>query len=58
MTHTKVVHEVGFGHTNTSVDEGESLLLLVGDKADVELGSTLQFALVSEGFITNLVQSL
>jgi hypothetical protein len=55
---TKVVDEVGLGHTNTRVADGERLLLLVRGDADVELLLGLELRRVGEGRIPDLVESV
>ena len=55
---TQVVDEISFGHSNTSVNDGQSLLLLVGDETDVEVFAAVQTAGICETLITDLIQGL
>lgn len=46
------------GHTNTSITDGEGLVLLVGDDVDTEVLARVKLARVGEGFISDLVESI
>ena len=53
---TKVVDKIGLGHTDTRVDDGENLVLLVGDDPDAELLSGIEDGGVGKGGIADLVE--
>ena len=53
---TKVVDEVGLGHTDTGIDDGENLVLLVGDDADDKVLAGVEDGGVGERGIANLVE--
>ena len=55
---TEVVDEIGLGHTNTRVDDGQALVVLVGDDVDEQLGLGIELGLVGEGLVTDLVKSV
>jgi hypothetical protein len=46
------------GHTNTSVTDGKSLGLLVGNDVDPEILARVKLAWVRQGLIANLVKSI
>jgi len=54
----EVVDEVGFCHADTSVAEGEDLLLLVGCDADIELWLRLEKSRVGERLVADLVEGI
>ncbi len=53
---TEVVDEVGLGHADTGIDDGENLVLLVGDDADIEVLAGVKDRGVGEGCIADLVE--
>ena len=55
---TKVVDEVGLGHADTGVNDGEDLVLLVGDNANAKLLASVKDGGVGEGGITDLVERI
>lgn len=55
---SKIVDEVGLGHSNTSVTNDELVVLLVGNKLNPQFLFTVQETWVSEGLIANLVDSV
>merc|ERR1719420_2032950 len=55
---SKVVHQVGLGHSETGVDDGERVVGLVGDNVDEELGLRLELCLVGEALEPDLVQGI
>ena len=55
---TKVVDEVGLGHTDTRVAESEHLQVLVRGDADVELRLGLERGRVGQGLVANLVEGI
>ena len=55
---TEVVDEVGLGHADTGVNDGEDLVLLVGDNANAKLLASVKDGGVGEGGITDLVNGI
>ena len=55
---TKVVDEVGLGHANAGILNGEGVVGLVGDELDVEVGLGVQDGRVREGLVADLVQGI
>ena len=55
---TEVVDQVGLGHANTRVTDGQDLVLLVGDDVDEELRLGVELGLVRQGLIADLVESI
>ena len=55
---SQVVDEVGFGHADTSITEGEYFVLLVGGDTDKELGLRLECLRIGQRGITNLIESI
>ena len=55
---SQVVNQVGLGHTNTSVSDGEALVLLVGSDSDVELLLAVENRLVGKRLVSNLVEGI
>ena len=54
----EVVDEVGLGHADAAVDDGERVAGLVGDNVDEQLRLRIELALVSEALEPDLVQRL
>ena len=55
---TKVVDQIGLGHTNTSVSEGKDLVLLVRNDADIELLLVFKRSRVCERRVADFVKSI
>lgn len=55
---TQVVNQVGFGHADSSVDEGQGALSFVGDDFNFQILAAVHLGGVSQAFIANFVQSL
>lgn len=55
---TEVVDEVGLGHANTGIADGEDLVVLVGGDADVELLAGVELGGVGEGVVADLVEGI
>ena len=55
---TEVVDEVGLGHADTGILNGEGVVGLVGDELDVEVGLGVQNGRVGEGLVTDLVEGI
>lgn len=55
---TEVVDHVSLGHTDTSVADGEDLVLLVGDDTDEEFLLRVELRRIGEGGVTNLVEGI
>jgi len=55
---SQVVNQVGLGHTNTGVSDGEALVLLVGSDSDVELLLAIENRLVGKRLVSNLVEGI
>merc|ERR1712126_166236 len=54
----EIVDEIGFGHADTSVDDGQRLGLRVGDDLDLKVLARVQARRVSEGLIADFVESI
>merc|ERR1712133_211002 len=54
----EIVDEIGFGHADASVDDGQRLGLRVGDDLDLEILARVQARWVSEGLIADFVESV
>ena len=46
------------GHANTTIADGQSLCLLVGDNVDTEVLARVELGLVRESLIANLVEGI
>ena len=55
---TQVVDQVGLGHADTAVLDGEGVVGLVGDEVDEQLWLGLQHSLVCEGLEADLVNGI
>jgi hypothetical protein len=55
---TEVVDEIGLGHTNTGIPDGEGTLLLVGSDSDKELLLSVEGRWVGESLVSDLVESI
>ena len=55
---TKVVDEVGLGHTDTGIDDGEDFVLLVGDDLNDKILARVKDGWVGEGRITDFVEGI
>ena len=55
---TKVVDEVGLGHTDTGIDDGEDFVLLVGDDLNDKILARIKDGWVGEGRVTDLVEGI
>lgn len=55
---TKVVDEVGLGHTDTSIADPEELVLLVWSDADEQILLSIKLRGVGEGLVADLVESI
>lgn len=55
---TQVVDHVGFGEANTSITDGEDLVLLVGDDADNEFLFCVENRRIGEGCISDFVERI
>ena len=55
---TQVVDEVGLGHTNTGILDGEGVVGLVGRDLDVEVGLGLDLLGVRDGLVADLVEGI
>ena len=55
---TEVVDEVGLGHTDTGIADGEGLVGLIGDDLDVEVLAGVELGGVGEGLVTDLVEGI
>lgn len=55
---TEVVDHVGFGHTDTRVDDSEDLVLLVGDDTDVQVLASVEGGGIGEGRVSDLVEGI
>jgi hypothetical protein len=55
---TEVVDEIGLGHTNTGIPDGEGTLLLVGGDSDKELLLSVEGRGVGKSLVSDLVESI
>lgn len=55
---SQVVNEVGLGHTNSSVDQGQGSVCFVWDDFDFQILAAVQLCRVGQAFIADFVQSL
>jgi len=55
---TQVVDEVGLGHADAAVDDGQGLGLLVGHDLDEEVLLGLQLGGICEGLVADLVEGI
>jgi hypothetical protein len=55
---SQVVNEVGLGHTDTSVSDGQGLLLLVGSDSDEHFLLRVQDGGVGKGLVSDLVEGI
>lgn len=55
---TEVVDEVGLGHTDTGITDGEGLVDLVRDDTDVKILFGVELGRVGESRVTDLVESI
>jgi hypothetical protein len=55
---TQVVDQVGLGHPDASVTDGECVVVLVGDNGDLHLLLRLQDCWIGQTLVPDLVQSL
>lgn len=55
---TQVINQVGFGHANSSVNNGQGTIFFVWNNVNFHILGTIQLGGISQAFVTNLVQSL
>jgi hypothetical protein len=55
---SKIVDEIGFGHSNTSIEDGQGLVLLIGDNVDLELRFSLKNTLVGQTHVADLIAGI
>lgn len=55
---TKVVDQIGLGHTDTGVDDGQGVTLAIRDDVNLQLLAGVQLAGVGQTFISDFVQGL
>ena len=55
---SEVVDQVCLGHTDTRVDDGERVVVLVGNNGDLHLFLRLQYGRVSQTLVPDLIQGL
>lgn len=55
---TQVVNQISFGHSNSSVGEGQGALSFVGDDLNFQILATVHLGGISKAFIADFVQSL
>mmetsp|Transcript_10955 Transcript_10955/g.26530 ORF Transcript_10955/g.26530 Transcript_10955/m.26530 type:complete len:310 (+) Transcript_10955:1298-2227(+) len=55
---TKVVDQIGLGHTDTGILNGECVVGLVGDKLDVKFRFRIQDGAVGQRLVTDLVEGI
>lgn len=54
----QVVDQVGFGHSNSGVGQGQGALSFVGDDFNFQILATVQLGGISQAFIADFVQCL
>ncbi len=55
---TQVVNQVGLGHSDTGITDGQGLVLLVRGDSDVEVLLGVELGWVGEGGVTDFVKSI
>lgn len=55
---TEVVDEVGLGHANTGILDGEGLGLLVGNDVDAQVFAAVELAGVGQRLVPDLVEGI
>ena len=55
---TKIVDEIRFGHTNTTITDGKGLGILVGDDLNEELFSSLELFRIGKRLVSNFIESI
>jgi hypothetical protein len=55
---TKVVDQIGFGHTNTGITDAENLVLLIGDEEDMEILLSVEDRGIGQGGIADFIESI
>jgi hypothetical protein len=55
---TEIVHKISLGHTNTRIFNGEGLVGLVGDQADLHGGLAVKDRGIGKTHVTDLVKSI
>ena len=55
---SEIVDELGLGHTNTRVPEGKSVVGLIWDDLDAEVGLGLELLGLSDGLVAELVEGV
>ena len=55
---SKVVDQVGLGHTNTSITDGETFVVLVRSDADVKLLPRVEDGRIGQRRVTNFIESI
>jgi hypothetical protein len=55
---SKIVHKISLGHTNTRILNGKSVVGLIGDQLDLELGLRIKDGRVRKRLVANLVEGI
>jgi hypothetical protein len=55
---SKVVDQVGLGHTDTGIADGKKLVLLVWSDTDVELLARVEDSGISQGRVPDFIESI
>ena len=55
---TKVVNEITFGHTNTTILNGKSVVSFIWDDLDSKIWLSLELLWLSDGVVSDLVKSI
>jgi hypothetical protein len=55
---SEVIHEIGLGHTDTAILDGEGVVGLVGDELDLELGLAVEDGGVGEGLVADFIEGI
>jgi hypothetical protein len=54
----KVIDQVGLGHSNPGIHNGQGSVLFAGNEIDVQLLPRVQFTGVRQALVTDFIQSL
>lgn len=54
----EVVHEVGLGHADAAVFDGQRVVGLVGDELDLQLGLRIEDGRIGEGLIADFIEGI
>ena len=55
---TEIVHQIGLGHTDAAIDDGERVVRLIRNDVNEELRLRLELGLIRQTFETNLIERI